>query len=496
MKNKKILIIDDSSMFRKVIQTELEPIGCRVDEAQTKEECIELLEKNQYDIIFVDLILKDINGFELYKELREKFEVPESSVVFLTANDSLENREEGLRLGVLDFIGKNFVPGEISHFVVNKLSKTDFVSSQKALIVDDSSMSRKVAKLFLKDTGIECFEASSGPEALEMIKKTEFNIVITDYVMPEMNGIEFCKAVRKLGFRELPIIVVSANPEREMVLQCFNGGANDYLAKPYFKEEFLSRVCVLLERNHLSKLRLNELSHLKELLELKEKLFAISSHDMKSPLAGAEGLTSLLIDELEDICDEDQMETLRLIHSSCVSTLRLVDEIGTLTKLNITGDFIQVEEVNPLECLNESLVEQSARAQFKKINIKIQNEESVLINSNKSVILHLFNNLIGNAIKFTPEEKEVSIKMNCDDDIVEFSILDGGVGFTERQLSEFNQLITPGTSSLGTRGEKGTGLGLQLNFELLKIVEGKILFKNRENGGGEVILTFPRHKKS
>ena len=118
----------------------------------------------------------------------------------------------------------------------------------KVLIVDDEVLIRDVIKEYLKLENISFEEASDGYEAIEMVKKTEFDLIIMDIMMPKMDGYQAVKEIRK--FSNVPFIMLSARSEEYDKLTCFNIGVDDYVTKPFSPRELIARIKAVTKRNN------------------------------------------------------------------------------------------------------------------------------------------------------------------------------------------------------------------------------------------------------
>ena len=118
----------------------------------------------------------------------------------------------------------------------------------KVLVVDDSKAMRRIIKQTLRDLGFESGEAEHGLMALEVLEAnpTEFNLILVDWNMPEMNGYEFLCEVRKRDqFADLNILMVTTENEVEQMLKALDAGANEYLMKPFTKDALLDKLELL-----------------------------------------------------------------------------------------------------------------------------------------------------------------------------------------------------------------------------------------------------------
>lgn len=117
----------------------------------------------------------------------------------------------------------------------------------KLLIVDDEIMIREVVKEYAKLSNHECFEANDGLEALEMVKKEDFDLIILDIMMPRLDGFSTCKRIKEM--KDIPIIMLSARQEEHDKLFSFDIGVDDYVTKPFSPKELMARIEVVIKRN-------------------------------------------------------------------------------------------------------------------------------------------------------------------------------------------------------------------------------------------------------
>ncbi len=117
----------------------------------------------------------------------------------------------------------------------------------KILIVDDEVNIREVVKEYAKVSGFECMEASDGLKAIELVEENDFDCVILDIMMPELDGFSACKKIKKI--KNVPIIMLSARQEENDKLFCFEMGVDDYVTKPFSPKELVARIKAVSERH-------------------------------------------------------------------------------------------------------------------------------------------------------------------------------------------------------------------------------------------------------
>jgi two-component system, cell cycle response regulator len=267
MQNKSVMVVDDSSTIRKIIQRELSSADYEVILAKNGMEALAILEWADPlpDLISLDIDMPHMNGLELCAKIRKwaesdddkKKRIAALPIIFVSANDNVENREKGYQLEVIDFIGKPFLPGKMLSTVNNILKSAEQFDGMSALIVEDSPFVSRIVKNILSRHGLKnIFEASSGSQALELIKNEKFriDIIITDYIMPGVSGEELCRTLRGIeALEQIPIFFISSITDKKEILNIFKSGASDYLPKPFIEEEFRARIVTHLRNRKYTK---------------------------------------------------------------------------------------------------------------------------------------------------------------------------------------------------------------------------------------------------
>lgn len=267
MQSKSIMVVDDSSTIRKIIQRELSKEDYEVILAKNGVEALAMLQwvNPLPDLISIDIDMPQMNGLELCAKIRAGADSGDDKVraiaalpvIFVSANDNVENREKAYNLEVIDFISKPFVPGKMVKTINNILNSREQFVGMSALIIEDSPFVMRIVRNILCRHGLKnIYEVSSGEQALELIKEKNFDvdIIITDYIMPGMGGEELCRTLRGIELLEqIPIVFISSVTEKNTILNFFKAGASDYLPKPFIEEEFRARIVTHLRNRQYTK---------------------------------------------------------------------------------------------------------------------------------------------------------------------------------------------------------------------------------------------------
>ena len=242
----KILIVDDSkTLVAGLIDSLHKKVKAEIFVAHSKQECADLLlqEKGKFDISILDLGLPDAPNGEVVGFVN-KFSIPS---IILTASKLDKNNENLSSSNVIDYVIKNGSYAlDYTAYVVERFIKN---LKCEVLIVDDSrSFLHKISDLCNK-YNIKTKTACSAEEALTIMKeRNNIKLILTDYMMPKMNGLEFTAEIRKEYKKdEISIIALSGSQDKQIVAKFLKSGANDFIYKDFSNEEFYARINSNLE---------------------------------------------------------------------------------------------------------------------------------------------------------------------------------------------------------------------------------------------------------
>jgi len=245
----KILIVEDNEFFAKVMaQAIIKKFSFIVDIVYSAAQAREKLLSNKYDLLVVDLILPDSEG-----DFIEEVCVDQNVIVTTSFEDEL-TRKKITSLDIIDYIIKS--DSADFSYLLNIIHRLNINSSMTVLVVEDSFSVRKHIELLLKVQHLNVITAVDGQDALRVIEKYGYDIdlIITDYNMPKMDGLELLKHLRKEHpIDELPIITLSSIGNDAVIARFLKAGANDYIIKPFSKEEFFCRINLSLNNIEMLK---------------------------------------------------------------------------------------------------------------------------------------------------------------------------------------------------------------------------------------------------
>ena len=237
--SEKILVVEDNKTLAKLISKKIQhALEMEVDVAYSLAEAKLFLARYKYFITLLDINLPDAPNGEVVDYALSK----KNHVIVLSANIDKEFRQKMLQKNIIDYVNKGGA-GDIN-YIIQSIERLRKNRQHKVLVVDDSMVFRKQMQNMLENLFFEVITVAHGEEALGMLQaKPDISLVLTDYNMPVMNGLELTYEIRQTYSKdELCILALSGNEDAEVSALFLKHGANDYIKKPFSKEEFSCRV--------------------------------------------------------------------------------------------------------------------------------------------------------------------------------------------------------------------------------------------------------------
>jgi diguanylate cyclase (GGDEF)-like protein len=236
---KRILIVEDNKTLAKLLAKKIElSLKYEVDIAYKLSEAKLFLKKYTYFIALLDINLPDAPNGEIVDYVLDKG----CRVIVLSANIDKNFRKQILQKNIIDYVNKGGV--DDINYIIQTLQRLEKNQNHKVLLVDDSMVFRKTMKEMLENLFYKVITVAHGEEALAMLNANpDISLVITDYNMPVMNGLELTNEIRNDYTKtELCIIAISSSSDEDINALFLKQGANDYIKKPFSKEEFSCRI--------------------------------------------------------------------------------------------------------------------------------------------------------------------------------------------------------------------------------------------------------------
>jgi len=373
---------------------------------------------------------------------------------------------------------------------------TDTIPAKRfeILIVDDIPDNIQLLSHILNEQNFDISFSTSGKQALATIIFNPPNLILLDIAMPEMDGFQVCTELKKNPITAgIPIIFLTAKTQPEDIVKGFELGAVDYITKPFNTAELISRVNTHLNLKKAQDIIKQQNKELEELNATKDKFFSIIAHDLKNPFHTLIGFSELILDNYANYDSEKIKKFVAMMHDTSKQGHNLLENLLQWSR-NQTGRIEWEPIVVDLQLLVTYTFNQLKSNAIKK-QISLINEipDKTYLRADTNMLSTVLRNLISNALKFSPVNTKIEVSSIDNEDDVQISIKDYGVGISAQNLERLFR-IDESYTTLGTEKEKGTGLGLLLCKEFIEKHGGKITVKSKENEGSSFIFSIPKAK--
>jgi DNA-binding response OmpR family regulator len=223
----KILAVDDEPGICNVLKRTFEPTGFIVLTATNGKDAISLVNKERPKIVFLDIKMLGMSGFEVLKEI--KLIDNNIKVIMITVMDDAATKEEARRLGADDFVTKPFISSQLEEIVIREIKD---LTKPKILIVDDEqNIVQTFADYLSRNVNCDVELSYSGKDALEKLKKGVFDLALLDIMMPGLSGIDVIEEIQKFS-PQTKILAISGYDSLDVADKALKAGAADFLHKP------------------------------------------------------------------------------------------------------------------------------------------------------------------------------------------------------------------------------------------------------------------------
>jgi len=355
----------------------------------------------------------------------------------------------------------------------------------RILVVDDQSTNIQVVGSALGPLGHEIIPACDGATALKRLALRRPDLILLDFLMPGMDGCEVCRQLKgNPDWKDIPVIFLSAADNKDFIVRALEAGGVDYITKPFNQAELISRVRTQLVLK-------NARDRLRQLAEDKDELLGMLAHDMNNYLGGMNMSAELLHEGIERLHNERLARLSGNILRSSAQLLSFIKEFLA----NATADYGFTPKPAVLSLADVAgAVVQHYQESARRKNIEIRTDfpggdSSVLADA--SALDQVLDNLLSNALKFSPSGKRVFVSLRFLNQQVECVVRDEGPGFTAedkaRMFRRYGRL-----SARPTGGEPSTGLGLSIVRKLVLAMNGELACESNPGEGAAFAIRLSR----
>ena len=372
-----------------------------------------------------------------------------------------------------------------------ELSNTDH-SKYTILIVDDVISNVLLLKVLLGKEKYNILTASGGREAIEITVNQQPDLILLDVMMPEMTGFEVAAHLKdNTKTANIPIIFLTALNSTEDIVKGFQAGANDFITKPFNKEELLVRVNHQISLVAAKRLILEKTEELRRTIVGRDKLYSVIAHDLRSPLASIKMVLNMLVLTLsKETLGTEMYQMLEMANHSTEDVFSLLDNLLKWTKSQVGKLNVVYMDFDINEVINGVIEIFSLVSASKNIKLVHTSNSPVMVHGDIDMLKTILRNLLSNALKFSYENSQILIDTSISDGMAVISVKDSGKGMSKEDQGRLLKTETH-FSSYGTNNEEGSGLGLLLCQDFANKNGGRLWFDSEEGKGSTFYFSVP-----
>ena len=376
----------------------------------------------------------------------------------------------------------------------------------KILIVDDEEDIGQALKMYLAGAGYAPSLTTDGAVALDMLlNEKDYTVVLLDINMPGLNGVTVLKRLQEAG-SDAAVIMMSGHGSEELAVECMKNGAEDYISKPFALADMLQRI----ERARTHR---RERTEKRQLQQEKEDFILMLSHDMKNPLTAVIGSIDIIREGCLGAINEEQTEYLQSAIDSCNEVVTMIDNLLDIRKFEAGKIQMAVHPCNAHELISRVTNQFTRPARHDGIELSVDLEPATsAIAVDKNSFTRVLGNLLGNALKFTPEGGKITVSCRClsrnelhavvpdyvqpppellkNSCFVRIAVRDTGSGIPQDELDRIFDRYTQLTRRT-ERERGGAGLGLAYCKLAIESFHGMIWAECETGQGSEFVILLP-----
>jgi two-component system sensor histidine kinase/response regulator len=368
-----------------------------------------------------------------------------------------------------------------------KINRSDY----KILIVDDVVSNVLLLKILLTNEKFQVCTANCGNMCIEQAKSEKPDLILLDVMMPDISGFDTAVILKKdPQTADIPIIFLTALNNPSDLVHGFQVGGNDFLTKPFNKDELVVRVMHQITLVAAKRLIQRQNEELKATISNRDKMYSVIAHDLRSPMASIRMVLNLVVSAMTpDVVGPELYELLDKANKESEECHDLLDNLLKWTKsqtgrLNVVLQDLDLNDIIPGVVDIFEVI-----AQTKKIKLEYKAaSQPLVVRADNDMLKTVVRNFLSNAIKFSPEGASIEIMMSREENFAKVSVRDHGVGIAPDRI---DSIFHKGETTYGTGGEEGSGLGLQLCADFARKNGGDVMVESTIGEGSTFSVLVP-----
>ncbi len=517
-----ILVVDDSPTFREELRNALEGAGYAVLLASSGEEGLRIAAASRPAAILVDGVLPGVDGATVIRKVRLDAALRGTPCMLLTSADDRGSELRALDAGADTFVRKGEdldvilvrLASVLRATTTERVDTASLFGPKRILAVDDSPTFLHELGAMLRGEGFDVVLARSGEEAIEMLAVQSVDCILLDLLMPGMGGQKTCRHIKESPvICDVPLIMLTSLDDREAVIEGLSLGADDYVSKASEFAVLNVRIRAQMRRKQFeaehrrvreelfrSELRAMEEHAAREVAETSAALvselerknkelesFSYSvSHDLRAPLRAIDGFSHALAEEYGDKLDDQGREYLHRVRAGTRRMGELIEDLLQLARVSRSD--LRRAAVDLSAMARAVSDELQGREPARRVDVSI--EARLIAEADAQLMRLVFENLLGNAWKFTGRAGAARIEVGAETREVGtvYFVRDNGAGF---DMAYASTLFAPFRRLHRDSDFPGTGIGLATVYRVIDRHGGRVWAQGEVGKGATVFFTVP-----
>lgn len=354
------------------------------------------------------------------------------------------------------------------------------------LIVDDEPIIRQLCARALN--GFNIVQAGDGKEALRLVEQEKIDIVLSDVMMPHLNGLDLLRCIKERD-PEQTVILMTGYTEKEVILQALKAGADDFISKPINLLQLRTTVDKVLEKLRLR----SELINLRKLDKLKSDFLGLISHKLKTPATAISLFIQNVADGIAQSNQADFQQMLSMVQAESLHMEHLIEDLLYFSDVILQNNNLQLEPLELGRIARQVASSLQPAADSRHLDFTVAIEPPLApepLQLDRQRVTFAIRALLDNAIKFTAEGGSVLLEGQREESAVTLIVRDTGRGIPPAEqskvFSKFYQVDQKNTGQV-----RGFGLGLFYARDFVRNMGGELSLESQPSLGTVATIRFP-----
>lgn len=368
-------------------------------------------------------------------------------------------------------------------------------NNQYTLLVVTSSFEEpgKIVEI-LREAAFQVIVAQDFDEIVHVAKLKQPDLLILNVkTSEEREGYAMIRRMkRNKDTRGISMLFVAAITEQTYIPDCLFYDNVDFISKPFRPKELVIRIQHQLSLIEAKKIIHSQNQKLQKTIESRDKLYSVIAHDLRAPIGTIKMITASLENDRNRMTDPHILKSFDMIHETSEEAYNLLENLLRWSRNQNGKTRVYPTTFDLSKAIHQVIVLFNAIAASKELKMNDHSISGVVVYADEDMIRTVLRNLLSNAIKFSFPGGLIDISLSEMPDMIMVAVKDNGQGIKKELQSKLlkgNEYI----STYGTHNEKGSGLGLMLCRDFVKMNKGKFWFSSQENKGTTFYFTVPRH---